>query len=443
MTEPRVADPLETRLGRLLVAYTEPSARRAFDPSEAARTAVAARRGARRGWLGVSGRPRIRLAGLTAAVLVVVVVGVASTGLLHLGPQTAIGPAPAPSVSGAVPSVGGSPAPEALRHPWQRPYAVTPGPDLQGSGTLAITADGLTVVKDVPLIRSTATVVAAGSDAIVVTASAGDATCRTGDSAAYRWTLDGQGTFLTLAPIGTDPCASRVAILGGTWVRGDLPAQPPLGQVLPAGPHITTSFDPFGTAAGPGRLAFTLPADWTIFQDEARGVVLAGPFDVTSEPGALITVMANPVLAEAWTAGSDCSSFTDAPGVGHSRDELVQAIRTDPDLVVSQPTSLDVGGFPAIQLDVEVSRSLTRTCTTPDGPVVAVPVLLSAGSTPAPAFGLRAGMRARLFLLDLGDGRVMAIAITNVDETGLTQFAKVMAAGVPVVQSFELRPAGP
>src|SRR4029079_16910406 len=157
--------------------------------------------------------------------------------------------------------------PEALIHPWQRPYTVTPAPDLQGSGSLVITANGLTVTKDVPGTSWSGTVAAAGSDAIVVTATEGDGGCRAGDAGAYRWTLDGQGTFLTLAAIGTDPCATRLAILGGTWVRSDLPTHPLQDRPLSVGDHTTTTFAPSGDPASPGRTTFRVSGGWTLMQD--------------------------------------------------------------------------------------------------------------------------------------------------------------------------------
>ena len=447
MTDPAVTDPLERRLGQLLQAYTDPPTTRPFDPVEAARTAMitagAARRPSLGTGLGWTRRPslpahRTRLA---AAALVVLVVGVASVGLL--GPRSENGLQPANS---AAPTASANPqaaaVPEALIHPWQRPYTVAPAPDVQGSGTLVITAHGLTVTKDVPGTSWSGTVAAAGSDAIVVTATEGDAGCRAGDAAAYRWTLDGQGTFLTLAAIGTDPCATRLAILGGTWVRSDLPTHPLQDRPLSVGDHTTTTFAPFGNPASPGRTTFRVSGGWTLMQDtRLLLMLLRDPSDPTnpSTPAVLVEALAQPALAAEFPPGSDCVGFTEEPGVGRSRDELVQAIRNRPSLRVSQPKPVDIGGRSAIQLDVEVAPSWTNTCTTPDGPTVAVPILVAAGSDGEPGIGLRAGMWLRLVLVDLGGGRTVVIAIASAEE-GASDPEQVSAPAMPTVESFEFLP---
>jgi hypothetical protein len=447
MTEPRAADPVDARLSDLLRTYTDVAATPSFDALDAARSAMSTGGMPARAWNGVGltwpGRtivPDRRL----GVVLVFLVAGVVVAGLLGLGSQVGLRPtatAPASPVASGPADLGL--LPDALRHHWQRPVTIAPGPDAHGSGSLVLTGDTLDVRRDVPPAESRSTVVSAGSDAIVVRSTAGTDGCGTGNVGTYRWTLEGNGTFLTLSALGADPCAARQAILEGPWVRSDLPTQEPFGQALSPGRHPTTAFAPYGDTNRPGQLSFAVPEGWTLLGDDARGLVLVMDRSdpANPSPGVLVVyVMAQPALAADFEPGAECVAFTEEPGVGHDRDALVQAIRAHPDLVVSRPVPVDIGGHAGVQLDLQVAPTRTRSCTSPSGPVAAVPILHSEGSDRGPDAGLRAGSWLRVILVDLGGGRTMAIVIAPADDATPSQLGPLTSIAMPIVESFRLQP---
>ena len=67
-----------------------------------------------------------------------------------------------------------------------------------------------------------------------------------------------------------------------------------------------------------------------------------------------ITVIARPAVAAELTAGVACGPFADAPGIGHSVDDIVAAITTRPG-VESTSAPVTIGGYDGQVLDLRVA----------------------------------------------------------------------------------------
>lgn len=146
MTDRQPAGMFETRFAGLVGAYTDVATARRIDPLQISRVAMSSRPVTR--WSpdrlggGLLRRPIAgdRWVAAAVATILVAVVALAVQGRLS---ESRVGQpsAPAPTlVSGSPPSADGA-IPDVLRHAWQRPFPVAPGPDVYGSGFLSMTAD--------------------------------------------------------------------------------------------------------------------------------------------------------------------------------------------------------------------------------------------------------------------------------------------------------------
>lgn len=115
-------------------------------------------------------------------------------------------------------------------------------------------------------------------------------------------------------------------------------------------------------------------------------------------------------------------------GVPASAEELVRAIRSNPDLDATAPVAERVGGVDALRLDVAAVPGAS-TCVAGNVPVVSV-------YNREPAWGgIHHGDLARLYVLDLPGGfaRTLVIKITAPEAV----FERMVQAAAPVVDSFE------
>ena len=65
------------------------------------------------------------------------------------------------------------------------------------------------------------------------------------------------------------------------------------------------------------------------------------------------------------------------------------------------------------------------------------------GTEVGPVCGIAPTMPVRLILLDLGDGRTMAIGIFDLGPSEPAQFDEQVAEAMPVIESFEFHPPTP
>jgi hypothetical protein len=120
----------------------------------------------------------------------------------------------------------------------------------------------------------------------------------------------------------------------------------------------------------------------------------------------------------------------DSLRVPPSADELVQAIRSDPDLEATSPVTERVGGIDALRMDVVAAPGASiAPCGGTGVPVVSVPGRGAWG-------GVGPGRLGRLYVLDLpgGSARTLAILITA-PEAAL--FERALEAAAPVLDSLE------
>ena len=451
MTDPRATQDFEARFTGRVRGYTDPATARRVDALAMSRIAMSSARTTRRSprWpgAGLLGRPFVE-ARLVAAFVAVVLIGVVSVGLfgrtsdssIGLQPTPAISPSPSPAASAS------GPVPDALRHSWQRPSPVFPGLDEWGTGFLTLASGQVDFGSEPGADASSSSIAAAGSHTVLVTATAGTKGCEIGDVGVYDWSLDGQATVVTLTSVSPDACPAREDALAGPWVRSDLPPPKDPGATLPAGTYQTSAFDPFGGPGLAGRLSYTVPEGWKVKEDQPSSFLLHRLGDASPSPStdSMIAFIVQPGLAaDSLPDGAPCGPFSDAPGVGHSVEDLVAAITARPGVVSTRPLPVKVGGYSGQMLDLHLAPVWTRGCQAPDGPFVGVPILLQSGSGTGPAIGISRDHPVRLILLDLTQGRTMAITIFDPEPSTSAQFDEKIAVAMPVVESFEFSAPSP
>lgn len=428
MTERGLADPFETRLADRVRAYSDPAAARRIDALEVSRTAMAAGHGSvwsngrLRAWRGL----RIARLGWAAAMVVVVLVGAAVLVAERRPPE----------------AVGG-PIPGVLRHVWQRPSPVAPGPDLYGSGFLSLIGGQAEFGREPGPEASRSAISAAGSETLLATATVDTIGCAPGDAGAYRWSVDGHGTVMTLTAVGTDRCAAREDALAGPWVRADLPPPQDGDPTLPPGTHLTSQFNPFGDAALPGRLSYTVPAGWKVKGDEAGSLGLhhvGGAAQGQTSTNSFVMIFARSRVAAAGPDGATCGPLTGDTGVGTGIDDIVAAIIARPGVVSTPPVAVTIGGYPGTMLDLQLAPSWTGYCVGLGGPVVGVPILVGAGNETGPGLGLGPDQPLRLILLKLTDERTMAIGFSDVGPSPPSSLDRTSADVLPILESFVFHP---
>jgi hypothetical protein len=447
MSEPRDMDPFEEQFASLVRRYTGVAAR-PIDSLAVARTALSSRGTQRWPWRLATGR-RFAARPWAAAVAAALVVGVVALTLQRSSPDPLVGQPSSPASSLAGPSASTSVTiPDELRHAWERPYRVAPGPDQWQAGYLSFADGSLDFRPELAAAASRSAITVESFQRLVATARAETSECAVGDVGTYSWVVEGAGTVLMLTAIERDACYAREKALAGSWVRADLPgdqaAGPPETELTP-GTHETTHFDPFGDAEGSGRLSYTVPAGWALKHDDTDVVVLhrVGQSTQDGRPtDVLVLLFAQPRVARDFVDGEPCSSFSEAPGIGRSVDDVVAAITARPGVTSEPAVPVTIGGYDGLLLDLNLAPSWTGGCQAPEGFIVGVPLLIT-GSATGPGVGLPPDMKVRLILLDLGDGRTVAIAIDYPGSTDDVAFDAAIAAATPIIESFDFHASEP
>jgi len=293
---------------------------------------------------------------------------------------------------------------------------------------------------------SRAAITAAGVDMLLVTATGETQGCAIGDLGTYRWSLKGSGTVLTLTAISPDPCAVRETALAGDWVRSDFPPRVNGEITLAPGPYRTSSFAPLGDPARSSRLSYMVPEGWKVEADEWSVFVLhhlsdAGPGKPSTD--SFVALFVQPRMAAELENGATCGPSDDAPGVGGSLHDLVTAITARAGVISTAPARVTIGGHEGQLLDLQLAPSWTKGCRAPEGLIVGVPILHQAGSATGPGVGLGRDHPVRLILLDLADGRTMALTIFSLEPSQPLQFQQQVAEAMPIIESFEFQPPTP
>jgi hypothetical protein len=446
MTETRTPEPFETRFADRIHVYTDVATVRPFDALAISRAAMSSKRSVDRsaGLLGSDWRGW-RVLGLpwAAAAVAVMLIGVMTIALLGRPSDRAAGPQPTPSATPSSPApTAGGPIAGDLLHSWGRPYAVFPGLDPWPSGLLHVASDLLEVGPEPGDVASSA-IAAAGPDLIALTATGETPGCTIGDVGTYRWSVEAKGSTLTLTAIDLDACATRETALAGSWVRIDYPNAEDGGATLAPGTYRTSAFDPFGDPALTGQLSYTVPTGWKVKEDQPATFMLhLLPEASISQPtsDSLLVLLAQPQMAADFEEGSICGQAREAPGVGDRVDEIVAAIQARPSVVSSPPVPVTFGGYRGQMLDLRLADAWTGGCQfEPEGLIVGTTILRRSASGSGPFVAVGPNVPVRLILLDLTDGRTMAIA-TLLAEPFQGSVSDAFAAVMPVIESFEFHP---
>lgn len=204
--------------------------------------------------------------------------------------------------------------------------------------------------------------------------------------------------------------------LGVVWNRGAL-AESWTGASTEAGVDGPRTFSILH-----GEVTFRAAQFWNDHAEayiDPRLFFLIGPDGVE---GAGMTILVNPLPPEA-----PCDRR-----VPPSAEELVQAIRSNPDLEATAPVIERVGGIDALRMDVVAAPGASLgPCVHPDANSVDV---VSVPGRPWGSVGL--GDLGRLYVLDLpgGSARTLAIWITAPDAA---VFEQALDGAGPLLDSFE------
>jgi hypothetical protein len=451
MTDRQAMEPFETRFAGRVRTYTDVATERRIDALAISRSAMTPGRAT--GWslrrLGAGGFGR-RIAGDRWAVVVMAValIGVVSIAVIGRRSDSGIGsqPTPAPSSTpGPATSTGGA-IPDVLRHSWQRPLPTVPGQVLWPTAFLSLVSEQLEFGPEPGAGASRSAIALADSDMVAVTATVETIGCAIGDVGLYRWLLEGKDTVMNLTAVGPDACSAREEALAGQWVRSDLPPPVDPEATLSPGTHQTSNFNPFGDPPQSGRLSYTVAEGWKVKQDEAAVFVMDHFLEAAQGQTPTATFLAlfvQPRMAAELEDGAPCGPSGYAPGVGSAVNDLVAAIRARPGVVATAPTAVTIGGYDGQMLDLRLAASWTRGCMEAGGPIVGVTILQQAGSGMGPLVGIGPDHPARLILLDITQGRTMAIVIFDLEPTQPAQFEAHVAEVMPIIESFEFHPPTP
>ncbi len=356
---------------------------------------------------------------------------------------------PSTSTSGSVPAVQ---VPEQLRDRWYGPPR-----ELGNLGTgkaaayLDFDVDKVTLETgnaDNPAAFASG-VAAAGPDRLTLTLYSDTLECHEGDVGHYTWSVSTKGTTLTLTA-ADDACAARAdAITGGWWFTGcNDPTRNCLGAAE-AGTYATNRWNPFDGFTY-GELTFALPDDtWAVSNDTQAAFFLepADRYPGASDVSPLLAAWAD--VAAGTTPDGACSFEANLePGLGAAN--IADYIESLASLDVER-SQIEVGGLPAEQLDVQIVPG-GATCT--DGGTRFVVLTASRDGVPDhDAYGVAAGQRMRVILVDVAPERTVAIYIDDLHpDRGMPEldaagndlsFGPLAEVLMPIIESFQFHATPP
>ncbi len=351
-----------------------------------------------------AGHPSLRFA--AAAVVILAVAGLSAAVLTRTGGV------------GSTPAAGASSLQASLQGSWHSSGerivpGQSPGGLHQDAREIVIDAMTLSIWAKFELLSSVSVLAPDRIELRVVTAG-GDWHCKVGDTGTYVFSLSLGDEHLTFAPT-SDTCAERATFLSGDWDRTDL------GDLQP-GRHDATLFRPFGSGTT-GRLAYTVPADWSRTGTVEAAFTLARPS--FSDQAALR------LLSTAFpSAQDDCSVNRGADGVGATPAAFAAWLRTLPGLVVSTPTAVTIGGLNGVMVDLSIGPGREAPC---DAGYYTFSFGGPENGGWSDRLRLKGSDRARYFLLDRGDGSTLVIAIDAPDP----EWDVFSAEAMRIVESLE------
>ena len=432
-----VATAFDTQLERVLGAYGDTALRPVDDLAIASiAITIERRRAARRpyAWLAAAALlGALLLLGLAA-------VGGGSRGLqfldwLGLGPRPSVVETPAPGV-----------LPAQLIGRWASAPRDIPGIGSTSDKQLLITsttvclADRARTSACAAVESRAATIGPDQLELVTVTAVTG---CDQQSIGRYRVQPSPGGRRLTVTA-DRDDCAARQAALVGTWWHSECTnvSDDCLG-LLEAGTYPSRHLSVRGpedvTAATFGAVTYTVPSGWANSGDWTQLLSLTPAADYANEGPAGAAVGAYyelDVFPHPLAAIQDlgCSGTVDT-SVAETPEAFAAWIASQASFDVLDGGALTVAGYPAVALDVQLAAGYTAVCSGESVPSADYLLLRDDsghGFTPR----LRGPEVARLILVDIGGGDLLAVLIDSSDPA---RFDDLVAASMPIVTSLVIR----
>jgi len=186
-----------------------------------------------------------------------------------------------------------------------------------------------------------------------------------------------------------------------------------------------TADEEYTTATFTPTLTYSVPgAGWMNLEDTPGNFLLVPPNQpleaVNAGTSDFIGVYTS-VVAGQLNSNGTCE-VERVPGVETTPDAMVQWMRAQPELDVSEPVATSVGGFAGLRVDVRTADGATLpSCTDAESGQKVTVFLLIVGAGPSSlAHGAVPGITVRLYLLDYGGG-VLAVEVADVDAAPATR----------------------
>jgi hypothetical protein len=253
--------------------------------------------------------------------------------------------------------------------------------------------------------------------------------CVVGDTGTYDWTLSNTGRILQLDPVA-DQCEPRMADLDGDWIVSDCPVYPEdfcLGPLDP-GPHVANYFTPKTPSSAweldPAAMSYRVPEGWWNTYDSANEYALNPP----AGRGDTGVYMWTDV-----TLASETNPCGPRPDTAERATpaEFAAWLMDHSSLDVSDAAPTSVGGLDGLAVDVAVASGAGLPCFG-DGPYAPMLVHVEGSGL---QWGFKAGVRNRVYFLDLGDGRTLVIHVAAEGDTA----DQHLREGLAIVESIDLR----
>ena len=205
------------------------------------------------------------------------------------------------------------------------------------------------------------------------------------------------------------------------------------GELVP-GDHAAFYFDPLGTG-GTQTMSFTVPAGWVESGDAGIEYRLRRAVDGPDTTN--LVVMRPDVVLHSQADGCPEAALD---GVERTPAAMADWLTSHEGLDATTPQPVTIGGYAGLVLDIARRSSWTRTCPYSNG-TPSVP--LFSDLDPAEGgfdWGIGGDGRMRVFLVDLGGGRLLWAAIDVQDQATFDAMAPEASA---IIESIRFASATP
>jgi hypothetical protein len=368
-----------------------------------------------------------------AAAAAVVLIAVVGFSVLGRPSDSGIGTQPTATLASPTssPQDPSGQVPDALKYVWIGETRPVPGSAGQDRSFLDLRYPKANYDTGAATILGS-TVSTAAPDRLTFTSTDASFGCAVGETGTYTWSLSPRGTLLTTTAAGDDQCAARAAAFTGTWIRFD---GTNIGD-LDAATYPSVFFRPFGPSdaeAGHrvdyGQMRYTAPAGWANTHETPEFFILTRQ-DGGYPNGIFMDTISTVAL-------DDGACTTPDPSVERTPDAMADALSSRAALVVSNRRPVTISGYTGVRLDVTKAPGAPDGC--PDG---GVPVFASVDATRSNPdnFFISGGQRTRVYLIDIGNGRLLTAEINGADEAA---FQALLPEATDIVEGITFRSTAP